>query len=130
MIHTWIFTKKLIDWEAIEKATHNQFRVVSARPYVDKKGKLPEGYTLTLTILRDDHDYGVDKTTGEPRENNLHQNFKATVLTRKHSVKKGDFVRLLDFDEENSFAMDFELLLRFRDMEIIQPPQQKGKANA
>jgi len=127
LINSWFFTKTLIDWLAIEKATGNQFRVVSVRPYVDKKGVLPEGYTLTLMVLKDDFDYGVDKA-GKPRESNLFQNFDATVLTRKQEVKKGDQVRLIGFDAEHSFAINFDLLLRFRDFEIVsaQPARANG----
>ena len=124
LINTWNFVKTVILWDVIAQATFNQYRVVSARPYVDKKGKLPEGLTLTLMVLKDKHDYGVDKN-GMPRENNVYQNFDATVLNRKHQIKKGDVIRLLDFDEENSYAIGFDLLLRFRDCEIVQP--QGGK---
>lgn len=127
LINTWYFTKTIIYWGEIEKATHNQYRVVSVRPYVDKKGKLPEGYTLTLTVLKDDFDYGEDKD-GVPRESNLYQNFDATVLNRNHSIKKGDIVSLKGFDEENSFAIGFDLLLRFKDCEVLQ--KQGVKANA
>lgn len=126
LINTWFFTKTVIDWETIEKATHNQYRVVSIRPYHDKKGKLPDGITLTLMVLKDDFDYGVDKN-GKKRDNNTYQNFDATVLNRKHSPKKGDIVRLLGFNPENSFAINFDLLLRFDDLAIIQSGD-KGNA--
>lgn len=126
LVNTFLFTKTVIDWEAFAKATHNQYRVVSARPYTDKKGALPEGYTLTLMVLKDDFDYGVDKH-GVERENNIFQNFDVTVLNRNNPVKKGDMVRLKDFDAEHSFAIGFDLLLRFRDYEVI-PAQAKGNA--
>lgn len=125
LVNTWFFTKTLIDWSAIEKATHNQYRVVSVRPYIDKKGKLPDGVSLTLMVLKDDFDYGVDKN-GHPRENNLFQNFDVTVLNKKQSVKKGDIVRLLDFDSEHSFAIGFDLLLRFKNFEVIQAQGTKS----
>ncbi len=127
LINTWCFTKTVIDWSAIEKATHNQYRVVSVRPYEDKKGKLPDGYSLTLMVLKDDYDYGIDKN-GNPRENNLYQNFDVTVLNRNHDIIKGDIIRLLEFDSENSFAINFNMILRFKDCEIIQ--SQGGKSNA
>lgn len=127
LINTWFFTKLVIDWDMIAKATKNQYRVVSVRPYKDKKGILPDGYTLTLTVLKDDFDYGVDKE-GKPRENNQYQNFDATVLNRKRDIKKGDIVRLLDFDSDNSYAINFDMHLRFHDCEILQP--QGVKANA
>lgn len=127
LINTWYFTKTIINWEVIEKATHNQYRVVSVRPYIDKKGILPEGYSLTLMVLKDDFDYGVDKN-GQPRESNLYCTFDATVLNRKSVIKKGDIIRLLDFDSEHSFAIGFDLLLRFKDYEVVQ--NQGVKSNA
>ena len=127
LINTWSYTRTIIDWPEIEKATGNQFQVVSVRPYVDKKGKLPEGYVLTCMVLKDDHDYGIDKQ-GNQRESNLYQNFDVTVLNRKHPVKKGDAVRLLGFDEEHSFAIGFDLILRFKDYEVIKA--QGSKPNA
>lgn len=126
LVNTFLFTKTIIDWETFSKAIHNQYRVVSARPYTDKKGVLPEGYTLTLMVLKDDYNYGKDKN-GIERENNLYQNFDVTVLNRNSSVKKGDMVRLKDFDAEHSFVIGFDLLLRFRDYEVI-PAQAKGNA--
>ena len=126
LVNTFLFTKTEIDWEAFAKATHNQYRVVSVRPYTDKKGVLPEGYTLTLMVLKDDYNYGKDKN-GIERENNLYQNFDVTVLNLNSSVKKGDMVRLKDFDAEHSFVIGFDLLLRFKDYEVI-PAQAKGNA--
>lgn len=127
LVNTWFFTKTIVDWDKIAKAMHNQFRVVSSRPYVDKKGLLPDGVSLTLMVMKDDFDYGVDKN-GQQRENNLYQNFDVTVLNRKHDIKKGDVVRLLDFDEEHSYAINFDLLLRFKDVEILQPQGVKPNA--
>jgi hypothetical protein len=92
--------------------------VVSVRPFVDKKGLLSDGYLLTLMVLQDDYDYGMDKKN-QPRENNQYQNFEVTVLSRTYNVKKGDDIRLLDFDEEHSFVVGFDLILRFKDFEII-----------
>ncbi|MBK5244769.1 MAG: hypothetical protein JJE18_07055 [Eubacteriaceae bacterium] len=127
LINTWNFTKTIINWETIEKATHNIYRVVSVRPYIDKKGILPEGYSLTLMVTKDDYDYKLDKK-GQPRENNLYQNFDATILSKKKLVKKGDIIRLLDFDSEHSFAINFDLILRFKDFELVQ--NQGTKVNA
>ena len=73
---------------------------------------LYNGYTLTLQIMQDNFDYGTDKN-GNPRENNVLQNFDATVLTRHTPIKKGDKIRLLDFDEEHSYVIGFNLLLRY-----------------
>jgi len=128
LINTWYFTKTIINWATIEKATHNQYRVVSVRPYVDKKGSLPDGYLVTLMVLKDDFNYGVDKN-GNLRESNLYQNFEATILSKKQVIKKGDIVRLLEFDAEHSFAINFDLILRFKDFEIV-PPSGTTKPNA
>lgn len=120
IINAWNFTRTVIDWEKFSKATYNQYRVVSARPYSDKKGILSNGVTLTLQVIKDDFDYGVDKE-GKPRENNLFQNFDVTVLNDKVDAKKGDMIQLLDFDAEHSFVIDFDLLLRFKDAKVLRP---------
>lgn len=125
LINTWEFTHTVVNGDAILEATRNEYRVVSVRQYVDKKGKLKDGYTLTLMVLYDDHDYGVDKN-GVPRENNVFQTFDVTVFSRAHDVHKGDYVRLIDFDEEHSYAINFDLILRFRDYEVL-PGQTGGK---
>ena len=127
LITTFFFTKNIIDAEKILKATRNNYKVVSARLYSDKKHELPDGVTLTLMVVADDFNYGVDKN-GQPRESNLYQNFDVTVLNRKHTFKKGDMVRLLDFDAEHSYAIGFDLLLRFKDAELIQPQGVKPHA--
>ncbi|MBQ2884811.1 MAG: hypothetical protein IJE43_13710 [Alphaproteobacteria bacterium] len=85
IINSWNFTRTVIDWEKFSQATHNQYRVVSSRPYVDKKGVLPNGVNLTLQVIKDDFDYGVDKE-GKPRENNLFQNFDVTVLNNNFNI--------------------------------------------
>lgn len=120
LINSWFFTRTIIEWNKIASATHNQYRVASVRPYVDKKGVLPEGYSLTVTVMKDDFDYGLDKN-GMPRENNVYQNFDVTVLSRAQDVKKGDIISLEGFDEENSFAIGFDMLLRFRGLKVLQP---------
>lgn len=120
IINAWNFTRTVIDWEKFAQATHNQYRVVSTRPYTDKKGVLPNGVTLTLQVIKDDFDYGVDKD-GKPRENNLFQNFDVTVLNDKVDAKKGDMVQLLNFDAEHSFVIDFNMYLRFKDAKVLRP---------
>ena len=127
--HSYLFTKTIINWPAIEKATHNQYRVVSVRDYVDKKGRFPDGYTMTLMVIKDDYDYGVDRN-GNPRESNLFCNFEVTVFSRSHSVKKGDYIKLINYDSENSYAIGYDLLLRFKDFEVINPNATVGKAHA
>ena len=131
--NAWLFSHVEIDWDKFAEGTHNQYRVVSSRPYVDKKGELPNGVNLTLQVLEDDTDYGVDKN-GKPRENNLFQNFDVTVLNDKVNVKKGDMVQLLQFDAEHSYYINFNMILRFRDAKVLRPQQAPAqvvpKANA
>ena len=119
MVNSFAFTRTIFDAESFLEATHNQFKVVSVRSYTDKKGILPNGYNLTLLILKDDYDYGVDKD-GNMRENNEYQNFDVTILTDKKTVKKGDIVKLLDFDSEHSYVIKYELILRFKDFEVLK----------
>lgn len=127
LINTFAFTHTVIDWDKLAGATSNKFRVVSSRPYRDKKGILPDGTTMTLTVLSDNMDYGVGKD-GKTRDNNLYQNFDVTVL-KPVSVQKGDMVELLGFDSEHSYAIGFDLLLRFKDCRVLQAAAKpKGDA--
>ena len=122
LVNTFFFTNTIVDWDKFAKATGNRYRVVSVRPYSDKKNnQLPDGYTLTLQVVHDEFDYG-DNKEGVPRESNLYQNFDVTVLNREHEIRKGDYVRLLDFDSVNSFAFGFDLILRFNDYEVLPRP--------
>lgn len=127
LINTFMFTRTVIDWPKLEQATGNEYRVVTSRPYHDKKGVLPDGTTMTLTVLADKMDYGVNKE-GKPRDNNLYQNFEVTVF-KTVEVKKGDMVKLLDFDADHSYAIGFDLLLRFKDCQVL-PPNAKSKGDA
>ena len=119
LTNLWFFIINKFDWEKFAKVTHNQYRVVSSRPYVDSKGKLPDGYKITLQVIQDDYDYGIDKN-GVQRENNVFQNFEVTVLNRKQPVKKGSIITLKDFDIENSYVFDYNIILRFKDFEVVK----------
>lgn len=127
LINTFMFTRTVIDWPKLEQATGNKYRVVTSRPYRDKKGILPDGTTMTLTVLADNMDYGVNKE-GKPRDNNLYQNFEVTVF-KTVEVEKGDMVKLLDFDADHSYAIGFDLLLRFKDCQVL-PTTAKVKGDA
>lgn len=116
LINTFAFTEIVIKADTILKATGNKFKIVSVREYTDKHGKLPDGYSLTLKVLQDTYDYGLDKN-GNPRENNEDQNFDVTVLSNHTKLKKGDYIALKDFNAENSYFNDFNLILRFNNYE-------------
>lgn len=130
IMNVWYYSKTSFDWAKFANMTRNQYRVVCTKPYIDKNGILGDGITLTLTILYDDARYGTDKN-GQPRGDNQYQTFSATVLTRAHNPQRGDIIQLLDFDNEHSFVIRFDTVLRFRDMVILQPAQaQDGEPNA
>lgn len=120
-------TQTVILMDKFQEGTGNKYKVVSSRPYTDKKGVLPDGYTLTLKVLTDNIDYGFDKE-GTPRENNVDQNFDVTVLAKHTPLQKGDYVALKDFDDDHSYAIGFDLILRFRDYEKISSNEGKGLA--
>jgi len=89
--------------------TGNEYRVVTQRPYKDKKNRLPDGILLTLQITKDLNQYQNgedDMTLGT---------FDAYVLCGTHDMglKKGDLVSLHDFREDVSYYIDFNYILRF-----------------
>ena len=116
MINTFKFTKTLVLGEEFLAATGNRYEYVTQRPYHDKKNILSNGVVLTLRILEDKADYGVDKNTNKARPSNKGQNFDATILNGKTELPLdfGDIVSLEGFDEENSFAVGFDLIMRFK----------------
>lgn len=118
LINIFSFIETKIKADTILEATGNKFKVVSVRDYSDKHGKLPDGYSLTLKVLHDHYDYGLDKN-GNPRESNEDQNFDVTVLNRHAKLKKGNYIALKDFNADNSYYIDFNLILRFNDYEKI-----------
>ena len=120
LVNIHLFSRTVIEADKFLEATHNQYKVVSVREFIDKKGILPKGFNLTLMVIKDDFKYGVDKN-GVERENNLYRNFEVTVLNQNTPIKKGDIVRLLDFDEEHSYVIKFDVLFRFRNYEVIAP---------
>ena len=118
--NVFCFSHTVFEAEKFLSATHNKYKIVSVRPYVDKKGVLPEGYSVEMKVLVDDYDYGLNKD-GQPREDNVDNNFEVIIHSRKIPLKKGDYVRLLDFDEEHSMVIGFDTILRFRSCEKLQP---------
>ncbi|MCT6888425.1 hypothetical protein NX781_07080 [Lactobacillus kullabergensis] len=121
LINTFAFTKTVVDGEKLLKATRNQYRLVAQRPYQSKKTPEDKGVALTLQVIADDMNYGVDKKTGQPRETNLFETFDVTVLSGQNHIpaKKGDYVTLSGFIPEKSFAIGFDLILRFRKVEKL-----------
>lgn len=117
--NAWVFTETKFKAEEFLTNTHNTYRLVSQRPYVSKKNPDENGVLLTLLIVKDDTDYGIDKKSGLKRDNNTLNTFDVTVLNGQDhiDVQKGDYVRLIDFDQEKSFIIGFDLILRFKNVE-------------
>jgi len=95
--------------------TGNEYRVVTQRPYKDKKNRLPDGILMTLQITKDLNQYQNgedDMTLGT---------FDVTVLCGTHDkgLKKGDLVSLHGFREDVSYHIDFSYILRFDDVKKI-----------
>ncbi len=116
--NSWVYTQTQFNAEKFLKATGNDYLFVSAKPFQSKKDPEDNGSTLTLSIMHDDMDYGVDKKTGKKRDNNVLNTFDVTILNGKSEVpfKKGDKVSLVGFIPEKSYVIGFEILLRFRDV--------------
>lgn len=117
MKNTFRFTKTIFMYELFALVTGNEYRVVSQAPYLDKKGTCGcQGTTLTLMILHDSMDYGVDKNTGAKRDNNIFETFDVTILNgQTHlDLQKGDLIALKDYDPDHSYVMNFDLILRYK----------------
>lgn len=120
LINSWFFTKQMIDYDKLLKATRNTYQVVSQKPYQSKKIADDKGTILTLLVLYDDTDYGVDKN-GRKRDNNVLNTFDVTILNGQTylPLKKGEKVSLGRFLPEKSYVIGFDLLLRFADVRKV-----------
>jgi len=119
--NSWVFTETRFKAEEFLNNTGNAFRLVSQRPYASKKNPEDKGLMLTLQITKDSTDYGVDKKTGFERDNNILNTFDVTILNNKDyvDIKKGEYLKLIEFIPEKSFVIGFDLILRFKDVEKI-----------
>ena len=120
----YMYSYTVFDAQKFLQATRNQYKVVSVRKYVDKKGVLPDGYAVELKVLYDDMDYGVDKN-GEVREDNSEHNFEVYIHSRNPEIHKGDFIRLLEFDNDHSRVYGFDAILRFGRCELLKVRENK-----
>lgn len=113
------YQKNLVLGDEFLKDTGNIFRVVTQRAYVDKRGRLDDGILFTLQITQDNGKYEV----GE--DNMIMETFDVYVLCGSHDVglKKGDYCSLHDFMPDVSYYIDFNYILRFRNIEKIEKKQ-------
>lgn len=123
--YRYLFTK--IDIERLLKDTLNEYLFVSQRPYKGKKDNegnviIEPGANITLQVITDISEPVIDKKTGEIKENNELETFEVTIEGCQYPLpfKKGDKVSLGDFDEENSYYINYNLILRFRKIKLIE----------
>ena len=122
MLNASPYIKTLIDWEGMDKDWGGSFIFVSQRPYKGKpEAGLAPGATVTLQIVQDAHDHGVDKS-GRPRDNNALETFSATIVGCAYPLpfQKGDKVKLGGFMADASYFIDYSLILRFSSIEKAQ----------
>ena len=82
----------------------------------------PSGTTFTVQALDDFSDPIIDKETGEVMDNNALETFDVTIIGAEYPlpIKKGDYVSLKGFLPELSYYINFNLILRFSDIEKIE----------
>ncbi|WP_243131009.1 hypothetical protein [Leuconostoc citreum] len=78
--------------------------------------------TLTLQVVKDTADYGIDKKSGLKRDNNVLNTFDVTVLNgvQRLDAQKGDVIRLGTMIVEKTFIIGFDLILRYKDVQVIK----------
>lgn len=117
ILNSWVYTQTMFDAGLFLKVTENEFLFVAQKSYQSKKEPNDKGVTLTLSIIHDNMDYGIDKN-GNKRENNLLNTFDVTILNGLSEVpfKKGDKVSLIGYIPEKSYVIGFDTILRFKDV--------------
>ena len=125
--NSWVYTQTQLDVKKFLEAMGNEFQFVSQKPYQSKKNPDDKGVTLTLLIIHDSMDYGVDKS-GRKLDNNVLNTFDVTILNGQSEVpfKKGEKVSLVGFIPEKSYVIGFDLLLRFRDVKKVEVSNGKN----
>lgn len=120
--NTWAFTQTTFNDNKFKNQTNNQFVMVSQRPYASKKNPQDIGVSLTLQVIKDTGDYGLDKHTGMKRDNNVFNTFDVTILNRVQHLdaQKGDIIRLGEMITEKTFIIGFDLILRYKNVQVIK----------
>ena len=119
------YTQTLFDDEKFKQTTENVYKVQDVQPYNDKKGKLPDGVKLTLTILKDHLPHKESEVDGFETMDNVGTNFDVTVLSRDVIPKRGQFVRLGEIDQDNTFIIKFDFILRYKSIQVVNVNQQQ-----
>ena len=124
MLNVSSYIRTVIDWDSMNRDWGGSYILVSQRPYRGKpEAGLAPGATVTLQIMQDAHDHGVDKS-GRPRDNNALETFSATVVGCPYPLPfaKGDKVRLSGLMADSSYFIDYSLNLRFSSRDKVQQP--------
>ena len=118
------YIKTIIDWVGMNRDWGGFYTFVGQRAYKGKpEAGLSPGATVTLQIISDAHDHGVDKS-GRPRDNNALETFSVTIVGCSYPLPftKGDKVKLDGFMPDASYYIDYSLILRFSHIEKVQQP--------
>lgn len=119
ILNPYHYAHTVIDGDKMLKDHGNHYRLIGQKPYKGKPEKgLAAGTTVTLQVMEDHADPGIDKKTGQPKENNMLQVFDATIVGANFPLPytKGDEISLGGFMPEASFYIDFHLILRFTEI--------------
>ena len=123
------YVRTVINWDDMNRDWGGSYTFVSQRAYKGKpEAGLAPGATVTLQIMTDAHDHGVDKS-GRPRDNNALETFSVTVVGCSYPLplSNGDRVQLEGFIPEASYYIDYSPILRFQKIEKVQLQQGGGK---
>jgi hypothetical protein len=115
------FAKTVILVDDFLKITGNHFKALGLDAF-DGKGKTPNGVRINALIMEDNAPagfYGLKKDGITPREGVLFQNITLTIINGNPSeilqdMKVGDEFSVFDFDPDNSYFINYSLILRFR----------------
>lgn len=132
MLNVTPYIHTVIDWDSMARDWGGSYIFVSQRPYKGKpEAGLAPGATVTLQIMQDAHDHGVDKS-GRPKDNNALETFSATIVGCPYPLPfaKGDKVKLSGFLSDASYYIDYSLILRFSSIEKMQQPAPGAGAGA
>ncbi len=131
------FAKTVILVDDFLKITGNHFKALSLDTH-DGKGKTPNGVRINALIMEDNAPagfYGLKKDGITPREGVKFQNITLTIINGNPSeifqeLKVGDEFSVFDFDPENSYYINYSLILRFRRCEHYHKKGANNNDNA
>jgi len=121
------YIKTVINFDKMNNDFGGAYRFVAQRPYKGKsEAGLEPGATVTLQIIKDTAPPVIDKETGMEMDNNVFQTFDATIVGTKYPLPfaKGDYVALNGFIPEASYYINFNFILRFKEIKLLKAAQK------